>query len=424
MSTEKSNKDQHNLDADQTPELERESQREPDLQASQVETEKPDHVSHQQTPQPASPVDPDTDSLDQQTGSAHDHTAAASQASQHIPVTDKSSRTTGIIPLLAMFILFTGAGVLLWLEQQQMGQRLQQSEQRSTDIQSRLDNSQQLQQQQASKANEELQASISTMQELVTAQQQAPRQNETELLLHQSLMLVRMAQAQIQVRHNVADAVLALQWAQQHLQTHNDVRLEPVMAQLERDIQLLQNLPEKNNLALAQQLSSLIVTVDKLPIRSAAVRSLDAIPALETQAQVPVSSPQPESENTTWRTVLQAIRKELENLVVIRRRDLPIQPLMSAERKQILHDVLRLRLEALQVQLMREAIAAQNVARARALSWLREWFDETSAGVVSLRDWLNHMPQTAIVLPDLQGSVTAITAAMGQTSSIQTDRQP
>lgn len=389
MSTEQNNKDAE-LKAEQ--------------QASATETEKQDDPAGQQTENDT----PDLTTVTDQPESAPDKSTPVKST----PV--KSGRSGWIIPLLAMFLLFAGGGVLLWLEQQQLGQRLQQSEQRSATLQTRLDKSQH-QQLQASNANSELQRSIQAMRDLVMAQQQAPQQDETTLLLHQTLMLVRMAQAQLQVRHNVADAVLAMQWAQQRLQASRDVSIAPVLAQLERDIQQLRNLPERNNLALAQQLASLIDAVDKLPLRVAAAQPLES---------VTVPGPQPQvAAYTDWRSALQIIWQELKQLVVIRHRELPLQPLMSAEREQILHDVLRLRLEALQVQLMREAVAAQNVARARVLSWLREWFDEGNRDVISMRDWLNSMPQTATALPDLQGSAAAVTAAMGQASS-QTDPAP
>jgi len=408
MSTEKNHED-----AGQVPEQGQEQQAS-EMEAT-IEAEPLDHQSRQQAvPEVSNTAEQEEKgAYNQQTADdttvvkqTEPYKARQSESDQNNSVQGKSGIRGWIIPLLAMFILFAGGGALLWLEQQQLGQRLQQSEQRGQALQSQLDKGQQ-QQLQALNANSELQRSMQAMQDLAIAQQQAPQKDETTLLLHQALMLVRMAQAQLQVRQNVADAVLALQWAQQRMQAQNDSRIVPVLVQLGRDLQQLNNLPERTNLAQVQQLASLIDAVDKLPLRIAAAQSLE--PAAEPE-------PQPAPEYTDWRSALQIVWQELKQLVVIRHRDQPIQPLMSAERKQILHDVLRLRLEALQVQLMREAVAAQNVARARALSWLREWFDEGSADVISMRAWLNDMPQTATALPDLQGSVDAITAAMEQAS--------
>ncbi|HED16918.1 MAG TPA: hypothetical protein ENI64_08935 [Gammaproteobacteria bacterium] len=388
MSTEKNHKE-----ADQSPDKEQAQEQlasamEPKIETDAQPPDNPDDAG----------VMPEADS----------HNTSQSEPDHNHPVQETPGRNGWIIPLLAMFILFAGGGVLLWLEQQQLGQQLQQSELRNGDIRARLDKSQQ-QQRQAINANSELQHSMQTMQDMILAQQQAPQQGETTLLLHQALMLVRMAQAQLQVRHNVADAVRALQWAQQRMQAHNDSRITAVRSQLERDIQQLENLPQHNQLALAQQLASRIDTVDQLPLRIAVVQSLQS---------AATNDPQPAPEYTGWRSAIKVIWQELKQLVVIRHREQPIQPIMTVERKQILHDVLRLRLEALQVQLMRDALAAQNVARARALSWLRKWFDEGNADVISLRDWLNSMPQTSTALPDLQDSVTAITSAMEQTATL------
>lgn len=324
-----------------------------------------------------------------------------------------SGRSGWLIPLLAMLVLFSAGGVMLWLEQQQLGQQLQQSVQQSTALQSRLDarlDEGRVQQQQALNANTELQRSIQAMRDLIDAQQQAPRQDEDSLILHEALMLVRMAQAQLQVRHNTADALLALQWAQQRVQTRADSSVvAPVLAQLQLDIQQLRNLPARNNLVLAQQLASLTDAVDRLPLRAAAVKTLEPEAAPEPVPDTP--------DEQGWRAAAQAIWQEMKQLVVIRHRDQPLQPVMNAERKQILHDVLRLRLEALQVQLMHDAGAAQNVARARALSWLREWFDEGNADVINVRDWLNSLPQPQTVRPDLEGSVSTLSNAIRQIAS-------
>ncbi len=401
MSTEKTKKDKNNETAEQTPEP----------------------GGQQESQEPGSPNDSDQAMQDRLVQPAQDDINVATQSSQNKLAQDKTGQSntrpnnTGrsgwVIPLLAMFLLFAGGAVLLWLDQQQLGRQLQQSEQRSAAMQTRLDQSLQ-QQLEASNANSELQNSIKAMRDLLNAQQQAPQQDETVVLLHQTLMLVRMAQAQIQVRRDVTDAILALQWAQRRLQAHNDARLEPLMMQIDHDLEQLRSIPEHNNLALTQQLSSLIDTVDKLPLRVAAAKSMETVVASEPQMPTPETA----SDNTDWRSVLQIIRRELEKLVVIRRRDQPLQPLMSVERNQALHDILRLRLETLQVQLMRDEIAAQNVARARALSWLREWFEEADSGVISLRTWLNEIPQTATTLPDLQDSATAVTTAMDKISSL------
>jgi len=411
MSTEK-----NHGDADQNPDQGQQQQ------ASEMKTnsnsEQLDNPSQQQAASDlSSTAQPEHGLHDEKASDEPDETRAAAQDDSYSriqtesplnkSVQNKPGTSAWIIPLLAMFILFAGGGVLLWLEQQQMGQRLQQSEQLNQDFQKRLDKNQQ-QQLQAINANSELQRSIQAMQDLALTRQQAPQKDETTLLLHQALMLVRMAQAQLQVRHNVADAVLALQWAQQRMQAHKGSRTAPVVTQLGRDLQQLENLPQRNNLALAQQLASQIKAVDQLPLRMAAVQSLQPAAA---------SDPLPAPEYTDWRSAIQIVWQELKQLVVIRHRDQPIQSIMTAERKQILHDVLRLRLETLQVQLMRDEVAAQNVARSRALGWLREWFDESNAKVTNLRVWLNGIPQTATALPDLQGSVVAITAAMEHAST-------
>ncbi len=384
---------------------------------SSDQSSKPEHQPGQQpdeavTPEENEQVQADNSPADlAETGEAETGSAQAVQGTA-TPGAASRGRAGWLITVLAMFVLFAAGIVVLWLEQQQLGQRLQRAEQYGQNLQASLSASDQ-QQRQAMNANDELQRSLQAIQELVMAQQQAPQLDDRALVLHQAMMLVRMAQAQLQVRRDPGDALLAMQWALEKVQEQGN-ELAGVREQLANDIRQLQQLPRQNNLALVQQLASLIDSANKLPLRVAAI-----------QHPHNLAEPAPEPEHpeyTGWRSAVQAVWQELKQLVVLRQRDEPIQPLMSAEREQMLRDVLRLRLDGLQVQLMRETGAAQNVARARVLSWLRQWFDEGHADVIAMRDWLNSLPEPSSAMPDLQTSITALSSAIRSTG--QTDARP
>jgi uroporphyrin-3 C-methyltransferase len=159
---------------------------------------------------------------------------------------------------------------------------------------------------------------------------------------------------------------------------------------------------------------------------------VDALPLQRVQRDKP-ASPAQDGEGTTappqdWRgrivALLHGMWEQFKTLVVIRRSDQPVKPLLSEEAQQYLYQNLRLTLAAARVALLNRDARSFRDDLARARRWIEAYFQPEAAETSAMLASLQELSRAEITpeLPDISASLARLrrlieTRARGATAA-------
>ncbi len=172
--------------------------------------------------------------------------------------------------------------------------------------------------------------------DLQTALQQQLYQNHDWVLLKARYFL-ELAQINAHWSNNTQTTATLLENANELLAHVQDQRLFPIRQAIAKEIAQVQALPQTDFAGILSQLDAAQTIVGQLTIK----QSL-SIPATNNAA------PPPSPAANTWRSRLKESVNKLEKLVVIRRHDQDIQPLLDPPQEAILRENIRLTLQQTQ----------------------------------------------------------------------------
>lgn len=221
--------------------------------------------------------------------------------------------------------------------------------------------------------------------------------------------LLQVASLRVQLERDVTTAVAALTSADQRLQVLADPGFTGVREAIARELAALQAvvLPDLPGIALT--LDTLAGEVEKLPLKDAQVRDAAGESAL----------PATEAQMGWWQRtqlVLRNIWDALRSLVVVRRNDAPIGPLLAPEQQFFLYENLRLQLATARLAALRGETDIYRSSLKTAASWLDTHFDAQSAPVAAARGELERLATLDIrpALPDVGASLRLLREQMQQ----------
>lgn len=220
-------------------------------------------------------------------------------------------------------------------------------------------------------------------------------QSSREWTLREAEYLLQIASQRLQLERDVGSAIVALAAADERLHELADPALLAVRRQLAIELVALRGVPQVDREGLALQLISYAQRVDQLPL-------LNAVPKQQQAAAADGAS-----TTRDWHTALDNAWQALRKLVVIRRDNRPLQPLLAPEQEYFLRQNLRLQLEAAQLALLRDDAASFKANLQTAEQWLQRYFDQRDKAVSAARDALRAMQQQNIrpALPDINESL-------------------
>ena len=335
----------------------------------------------------------------------------ASLSKEQKPAPEKSSggrRTVTSLLVLFLLLAIAGLGVAGWwfyqlqqkepvvhesLASQQVEiQRLQ--EQLAEERRERLK-----QQAAQSQATSELQLNVNSharrLRELSTT-------SRKDWLLAEAEYLIRLANQRLLTERNTKNATALLLTADEILRDLDEVDLLAVRQALAKSITALRMAPGVDREGLYLQLEALSEQLIKLPLIA---------PELLDGAKVVVE--QPVTSENNWRDKLrQGFYKAvdgLDELIRVRRRNAPLEPLLSPEEDQFLRHNLGMMLEQAQLALLREEPAIYQSSLMKAQQWLEDYFD-LNEGASQLVEQLSQLEQQNVVqqLPDISGGLEAL----------------
>ena len=271
--------------------------------------------------------------------------------------------------------------------------RLQQFEQNventKEQLSSEIDARKQLQLEQQAAIN-----AVQSISEKLGRSTEAWRMAEVEYLL-------TVANHRLTLAQDRQTAISVFETADSRLQTIADPALLKVRKKIASEVAALRAVPNVDIPGIAVQLGSMAEAVEQLP--------------LVDKKRVQVATEKSQSKNELeWREIPEAVWNDVKSLVVVRRHQKVIEPLLPPKEAWFLYQNLELKLE--QAKLF--ALQKNSVLFAQTLSdvsqWLTDYFDVESAAVISMQESIAKLKKIDLqpAIPDVSGSLRELRAVM------------
>lgn len=237
--------------------------------------------------------------------------------------------------------------------------------------------------------------------------------------------LLTIAQQQLQLSGNVANAIISLETAQAQLARANRPGLASLLQTINGDLDRLRAASTIDIALLSTQLDELSALVSEAPL----LVPDDAAPAIVESAQPPVTGGTPDSSNPVdssapwWRQALDtaehwsgnawsSIRQDLGQFITVRRVDDPTALLMSPDQATRFRENLRLRIMTAQLALMMRQPKVWDAETQALVKALESRYDPKAKQTAQALKLARQMADTSIAvkLPTVDNSVQAVEA--------------
>ncbi|MBA2656674.1 MAG: uroporphyrinogen-III C-methyltransferase [Tatlockia sp.] len=223
-----------------------------------------------------------------------------------------------------------------------------------------------------------LQSQIQTLNSgLQNAIQQGLNQQPDWVLL-KARYLLELAQINAHWSKDPQTTLGLMRQADKLLAANSEPQIFAVRQALAKEISQLETVPQLDTAGLLSQLDAAQSELAKLPFKQIIKNSM------------PTSE---EKTTTTWQENLKNSLSHLEKLVVIRRNDKAIQPLLSPFAQKLMSDSIHLNLQEAQWAVMQNNQAVYQLALARARQEIPEIFDESAIATSALLKQLTRLQQ-------------------------------
>ena len=319
-------------------------------------------------------------------------------------------RTLKIILALGLIVALLAASWMGWTLWQTWALEADKSDRQLSGMQDAIDSIQQqarLDQERQLLESQQLQQAVTDLQ--LRSNTQGRRLAElgsttrSDWLLAEAVYLTRLANQRLQTERSTANSLALLSNVDLILQELDDPDLTPARSALAKDITALRLAGEVDVEGIYLELSSLIYSIDQLSILS-----LPAQPQAGEQ-----SSAQNAEASLSPQSVLAGFSQKVAQLIRVRQRSQPIEPILQPEEATLIRHNIRLMLEQAQSALLREQQVIYSQSISKAQSWLAQHFKlNPSAQVLSGR--LSELAKAQVVqqLPEINTSLEAIETAV------------
>ena len=324
--------------------------------------------------------------------------------------------------LLALLALTAALVLGLWSWQQwQNSQALQQSiaelQQQTFQLSQRYSESND----QRSQRLQALEDRLASQRELVATQQrqldhasrellEAGHRTRTDWLLAEAEYLLRIANQRLMIEKDISGAMAALKSADEVLNESDDIGVYPVRQQLAKEIMTLKGLTDVDRTGLYLTLEAAIDSIYQLTDDALASDRLTSTLAQSGDANTADTS----AQNTWWKDAWIDIRSTLSRVVVVRRLDEPVKPLLSPEQSAYARLNLQLILEEAELAVLRGHQALYSRSLGKASRVIQTWYDTSNPKIIALADTLEELAEQNIdpELPDISRSLQLLKARL------------
>lgn len=231
----------------------------------------------------------------------------------------------------------------------------------------------------------------------------------SDWLLAEAVYLTRLANQRLQTERSTKNPLALLANVDMMLQELDDPELTPVRGAVAADITALRLAGEVDAEGIFLELVALVKSIDQLDIRL----SLAESGPKGDKASIATSAAVAEEPLSSIDSTLALFTQKLSQLIRVRERSQPIEPILHPKEETVVRQNLRLMLEQAQSGLLREQQGVYSQSIAKAQDWLEQYFQlNPNTQVVSER--LGELAKVRVVqqLPAINGSLKAIEAVV------------
>ena len=325
------------------------------------------------------------------------------------------------ILLLLLVAALAGSTWFGWMQWQQRAVLAESLQARLTAFEGQIERQQQVTVragQQQSKAIKTLQDQLYSLRLLTNRQAEQILTLGTatrgDWLLAEAAYLVRLANQRLQVERSVDNPLAILESVDGIFVQINDPELLAVRNALAVDIAALRMVEKVDPEGIYLELQAISAALETLSILEP-----HADPEAVQLAQAGQDSEQPPS---SLAETLQRFSDNFGNLIVLQRRQQPIEPLLNGAEQTMVRQNLYLLLEQAQSALLREEQRIYSISLTKAEALLRRYFQLNSESEASIAR-LQILAERSVnqTLPDISGSQNAIQTALNLRNSSATD---
>ena len=234
---------------------------------------------------------------------------------------------------------------------------------------------------------------------------EAGNRTRTDWLLAEAEYLLRIANQRLLIEKDIKGAAAALQAADDVLTESDDIGVYPVRQQLVREILALKSIVAVDRTGLYLQLEAVIDSVHQLTDQALIHENAPGfmLSANASGVDVDVDVDEPSMAVRTW----QSFTRTLKQVVVVRRLDEQVKPLLSPDQYAYARLNLQLMLEETELAVLRGNQTLYQKSLEKARTTVQEWYDADSARVGALADTLGELASRNVdpELPDISRSL-------------------
>ena len=267
---------------------------------------------------------------------------------------------------------------------------------------------------QQSQRLQSLEEKLASQRELIATQQrqidhnarellEAGNRTRTDWLLAEAEYLLRIANQRLMIEKDIRGAMSALEAADEVLTESDDIGVYPVRQQLAREILALKGLTGVDRTGLYLTLEAAINSIHQLTDQALISENAPGFVVNAAQGESAGTDEEPGAVVQAWNKV----KATLMQVVVVRRMDEPVKPLLSPDQSAYARLNLQLMLEEAEMAVLRGNQPLYERALTKARTTIDDWYNASNPRVTALSDTLAELAGKNVdpELPDISQSL-------------------
>lgn len=267
---------------------------------------------------------------------------------------------------------------------------------------------------QQSQRLQSLEEKLASQRELIATQQrqidhnarellEAGNRTRTDWLLAEAEYLLRIANQRLMIEKDIRGAMSALEAADEVLTESDDIGVYPVRQQLAREILALKGLTGVDRTGLYLTLEAAIDSIHQLTDQALISENAPGFVVNAAQGESAGTGEEPGAVVQAWNKV----KATLMQVVVVRRMDEPVKPLLSPDQSAYARLNLQLMLEEAEMAVLRGNQPLYERALTKARTTIDDWYNASNPRVTALSETLAELAGKNVdpELPDISQSL-------------------
>ncbi|AOY89036.1 hypothetical protein BKP64_13165 [Marinobacter salinus] len=267
---------------------------------------------------------------------------------------------------------------------------------------------------QQSQRLQSLEEKLSAQRELIATQQrhidhnarellEAGNRTRTDWLLAEAEYLLRIANQRLMIEKDIRGALSALEAADEVLTESDDIGVFPVRQQLAREVLALKGISGVDRTGLYLKLEAAIDSIHQLTDQALINEQAPGFVASPGDQSGSTQNGEPNALTKAW----SKFKSTLMQVVVVRRLDEPVKPLLSPDQSAYARLNLQLMLEEAEMAVLRGNQSLYERSLAKARDTIDTWYNASNTRVMALSETLAELASRNIdpKLPDISKSL-------------------